>query len=149
MPSPRARGQNPSRALLVALRRTKDVYGGDAGATKARLLHRLRRVRLRSAAEVLELHEIALFLRSCPDDAAVLLAAETLLGSFHRRADLKAHRDALADSGIRGTDTHYAFFQPTASRLAGRYPDALEIVWDDFEHGDRLLDRLPFLACSG
>jgi hypothetical protein len=48
--------------------------------------------------------------RAYPDNQAVLDQAERMLARFERRADLRRHRAALADTGIAGTAIHYVFF---------------------------------------
>src|SRR5690606_833938 len=68
------------------------------------------------------------------------------LDRFDRRDDLLALRDALQDTGIVGTTMRFAFFATTAIWLSRRFPGALQIVWDDFEHADLLTQRLALLA---
>ncbi|HYN63993.1 MAG TPA: hypothetical protein VES36_05260, partial [Candidatus Limnocylindrales bacterium] len=111
----RDRGPLPA---LAELERIKAEFGGPAAARKAELLERLRRARLAGPAQVLRLHEAACFLAAYPDDAAVLARVEALLGGFAGRADLRAARAALADSGVAGTEIRYPFFAGTARWLA-------------------------------
>jgi hypothetical protein len=128
----RARGR-PAGALaaLAELERLKAEFGPGLGARKAELLRRLRRARLAGPAQVLRLHEAACFLAAYPDDAAVLVRAESLLAGFARRPDLRAARDALADSGVAGTDIRYPFFAATARWLAREWGPLLDIDWDE------------------
>ncbi|MGH8699130.1 MAG: hypothetical protein ACREVS_21775, partial [Burkholderiales bacterium] len=65
---------------------------------------------------------------------------------FTRRADLRRHRDALADSGVAGCDIRYRFFWPTALWLAARWPGRLAIDWDEVDDPDRLAAALPLLV---
>jgi hypothetical protein len=69
-----------------------------------------------------------------------------MLAAFDGRSDLRRFRAALADSGIAGTATHYAFYWFTARWLARRWPEALTIEWDLFAQADRLHDLLHLLV---
>ncbi|MGE3172112.1 MAG: hypothetical protein AB7O97_05750 [Planctomycetota bacterium] len=131
-------------AALRALERLKYEFGDEAAARRLQLLRQLDRARLRTAGQVLRLHELLCFARACPDDAAVLRQAAAMLDGFDRRADLRALRHELGDSGIAGTAITYPFFAATAARLAQRWPAQLRIVWDDDEHArlDRLLQTM-------
>jgi len=136
----------PPAALLRKLEATRLDYGPGRAAEKRRLLDALARARLRTPAQVLRLHEHLLFVRAYPDDRAVLARAARMLARFERRADLRRHRAALADSGIAGTAIRYAFFWPTARWLAARWPAQLAIDWDGFEAPERLAAALPQLV---
>jgi hypothetical protein len=135
----------PQRALGLLERRREEV-GPAATAEKRALLRELLRARLRTPAAVLRLHEVLCFLRAYPDDARLLAEVERALSAFARRADLRAHRAALADSGVAGTDIRYPFFHPTARWLAGRWPRLLALDRDDEQAGVNLQDALPVLA---
>jgi hypothetical protein len=131
-------------ARLEALRAT---FGDRAAAReKAALVRGLASARLASAAQVSRLHECLAFLRAHPDDPRLLRAVERALAAFDRRADLRRHREALADSGIAGTAIRYRFFQATARWLAERWPRRLRVDWDDLEQADLLEKLLPLLA---
>ena len=54
-----------------------------------------------------------------------------MLARFASRADLRAHRTALADSGIAGTAIHFRFFAGQALWLAERWPAQLRLDRDD------------------
>lgn len=125
------------------------MCGEGIAKEKVALMRALERARLEGARSVRELHETLLFIRSRPDDAAVLATSERLLRAFARRRDLRRHREALADSGIAGTDIHYAFFQATASRLARAHGKRLAIDWESFEKQDLLEERLALAAAHG
>ena len=85
-------------------------------------------------------------MRAYPDDAAVLARAKRALAGFGARADVTRMRARLADSGISGCDIRFAFFAPTARRLAARWPARLEIDWAAIEAEAALEDWLPLLA---
>lgn len=133
-------------ALLKRLETLKDTYGDGAGEKKRVLLQKLGRRRLRSAGAVLRLHEVLCFLRAYPDDRRVLRVVERMLAGFEERSDLRHHAAELLDSGVAGTETYYGFFFPTATWLAGRWPDRLSIDWEVFRATDRLDGMLDVLV---
>lgn len=141
----------PHRAaarVLAALERARDVYSPGSALRKLQLLRLLARASLRSARQVERLHEALCFLRAYPDDARVLAQVEAMLARFDRRADLRAHRAALAHTGIAGTDTGYPFFHPTAVWLARRWPALLRLDRSDALAGDNIARALPILVTA-
>ena len=144
-----ARGHAGELARLEALRWT---FGAAAARERRTRLARVLRSRLPSAAAVERLHELLLAARAYPDDRATLALAGRALRGFGARADVRRHRDALADSGIAGCDVRFAFFAPTARRLAARWPRQLEIDWKALESpkSETALEAwLPLLAHEG
>lgn len=133
--------RNPARAFGRIARR----YGEGLPARKLALMAQLARSRLRMAADVRCLHEALCFLEAYPDDARVHRAAQRLLRTFARRSDLRRHRDALAGSGIAGTDTPFRFFWPTAHWIARNWPGALVLERGDPDHEHAILEALPQL----
>jgi hypothetical protein len=131
---------------LAALERHRDEYTADAAARKLVALRALARSRLRAADQVRRLHEVLCFMRAWPDNAAVLREVERLLAGFERRADLLAHRDALAFSGIAGTVIWFPFFYPTARWIAQRWPDALRLDRNDTVADESIGKLLPALV---
>lgn len=131
---------------LTALQRLKLRYGAGVAARRLRLLRRLDRQRLKGATAVRQLHELLCFLRAYPDDAAVAAQVQRMLARFAQRADLRAHRDELAATGIAGTTHWFPYFWPTARWLAERWPALLQFDRSDKEAGDNLLKALPLLA---
>ena len=132
-------------SALTDLERRKDRFDPGSGRIKLKRLRELQRTRLARAEQVQRLHEVLCFMRAYPDDAAVLDAVEAMLARFERRADLRAHRDALAYSGIAGTTIWFPFFYPTALWLAERWPGRLVLERADTEAGDSIADLLPAL----
>ncbi len=125
-----------TRRLQSALRRLVAIrgeYGPGRGAERLALLRALDRGRLVTAAQVRELHERLCFLHAYPDDAAVFVQVARMLARFERRADLRRHRAALADTGIAGTETYYRFTAATARWLAARWGDRLSVDWEDVD----------------
>jgi hypothetical protein len=133
-------------AWLRHLEARRAEFGARAAAEKREALDRLARVRLSTAGEVLRLHDALCFLRAYPDDAALLARVTRLLAAFDQRADLRAHRRALENSGIAGTTTRFRFFHPTVEWLSERWPGRLRVDWDEFEHADRLETFFPLIA---
>jgi hypothetical protein len=131
---------------LAILERDKDRFGAGAVATKLVLLARLDRTRLRTARQVARLHEALCFMRAYPGDAVVLAAVEYLLDRFADRADLRRHRDALADSGIAGTAIRFRFFWPSALWLASKWPDRLALDRSDADAAGAIARALPLLV---
>ncbi len=101
---------------------------------------------LPNASQVRRLHEILCFLRAYPDNSVLLARVEMMLASFARRADLAAHRESLADSGIAGTPIRFRFFAPAALWLARRWGARITIEWDRFENRELLERWIPLLA---
>ena len=131
---------------LSALERTRNRFGESSARAKLALLARLDRARMRSAREVARLHEALCFIRAYPDDARVLGRVERMLARFARRRDLRAHRDALENSGIAGTAIRYPFFWPTACWLARRWPRHLLLDRLDRDADTGIAKALPLLA---
>jgi len=133
-------------ALLVSLERQRDARGAEDRRRKLALLKQLARARLRTAQQVHRLHELLCFLRAYPDDARLLAIVERMLARFDRRADLRAHRDALAHTGIAGTTLWFPFFWPSARWVAGRWPALLRFDRSDDEAEKSLASALPLLV---
>jgi len=138
-----ARGLAGDLARLEAIRWT---FGPAAARERRTRLARALRTSLPSPAAVERLHELLLAARAYPDDRATLALASRALRGFGARADVRRVRDALTDSGIAGCDIRFAFFAPTARRLAAAWPRRLEIDWDALEAPDALEAWLPLLA---
>lgn len=134
--------------ILRRLERMRVEFGEAAAGAKLAALRVLERRTLPSAAAVLRLHEVLCFLRAYPDDAAVLAQVTRMLAGFARRADLRRHAAALAESGLAGTALRYPYFADTAVWLARRFPRELGIDWEVVDDAleQRLLDRLDLLV---
>jgi len=141
----KADSRTPQQALreLESLRLS---FGAAAALRKLLLLRSLARARFATAPGLVRLHEHLCFMAAFPDDARVLKLVRALLDGFSRRPDLRRHANALADSGIAGTRIHYAFFWPTARRLACWYPAKLHIDWDAIDDAAPLAAALPQLV---
>jgi hypothetical protein len=133
---------------LRALEALRFEHREGLAEEKRALVVSLDRCDLGSGRDVERFHEALCFLRAFPDDAALLREVERALERFARRRDLARHRETLADSGIAGTPTRFAFFAPTAIWLARRFPERLELDWDAIDEPTeaRLEDLLELLV---
>lgn len=110
---------------------------GAAGRTAA-LLERAKGARFRTPGDLIQLHEIVLFLRAYPQSPRVLRLADEILFSFsHRLRNLDPDPfEAPGISGIAGTGLSTNFSYDVAQSLAARH--SLHIDWENYEHADRL-----------
>ena len=135
-----------SSTPLVALERRRLEFGPMVAGEKLALLKQLAQTRFGSARAVMRLHEALCFIRAYPDDPAVLAQVQTMLAAFDRRADLRTHRLALADSGIAGTTVHYRFFAGQAQWLARRWSHQLRLDRSEPGANERIAAALPPLV---
>lgn len=137
-----------ARSALVEIESLRLAFGPSAAARRLALLRALSRTELARARDVRWLHEALCLIRAYPDDARVQAQAASMLGRFAARADLRAHRDALADSGLAGTRIHFRFFHAQAQWLAERWPGRLRLDRSDAEAESRIAHALPLLLTS-
>jgi len=137
-----------SPAGLIELDRRRLEFGPEVAAVRLAALAKLARTRLASARDVLRLHEVLCVARAYPDNAQVLSQVEAMLARFAARADLRAHRAALADSGVAGTDVRYRFFYGQARWLAERWPAQLRLDRGDEEAANRIARALRVLLTA-
>jgi muconolactone delta-isomerase len=128
---------------LGSLERIARRYGPGLVARKLALLAVLADARLESAHQLRRLHELLCFLDAYPDDRRIRGRVRRMLREFGRRPELRRHRNALASTGIAGTDTPYRFFWPTAHWIAQHWPGALVFDRDDEEAIHEILAALP------
>lgn len=132
-------------SALASLERIGRRHGPDLAARKLGLLRRLAAGSLTSARQVGRLHDLLEYLDAFPDDRRVHAAVRRMLRHFAERADLRRCREALAGSGIAGTDTPYRFFWPTARWISRSWPGALSLERNDPDHARAILDVLASL----
>ena len=124
----------------------KGQFGSDAAERTVALLESLKEARLREPADLILLHETALFLRAYPQSPAVMRLADEILFSFAGR--LPSDHDAFADpdmSGIAGTAVSTNFSYEFVHSLQARHGRDLSIDWENFEHPERLAPALTRL----
>jgi hypothetical protein len=71
-----------------------------------------------------------------------------MLNGFAKRSDLQWHRQALADTGIAGTDINYRFYATMARWAAAKWPDRLGIDWESTDE-TKIEGVLGLLAAYG
>ena len=133
-----------ARALIVEFARLKGQLGagGNAARKKLEQLVRLRAVAMTRADVLASYHDLLMFLRAYPDNAAVFAEAERQLGTFDERieAHRAARRGALAstftDSGIVGTAVSNVFTYRFVCTIARLYPGRLEIDWNAYRKSE-------------
>ena len=128
---------------MGTLERLARRFGAGLPARKLALLAALADARLGSSGQLRRLHELLCFMDAYPDDRRVRISVRRMLHAFNRRPELRRHRNALAGSGIAGTDTPYRFFWPTAEWIAQHWPGALVLDRDDEEAIREILAALP------
>jgi hypothetical protein len=129
--------------FLDQLTKMKGQFGREAALRTAGLLEELRGIRLRQPADLIRLHETALFLRAYPQSARVKRLADQILFSFAQR--LPEDHEPFADpdiSGIAGTVVATNFSYEFARSLLARHGRNVSIDWDNFEHPERLAPAL-------
>lgn len=132
--------------LLFQLNEMKGRFGTQAGERTAALLKGLARARLRKPADLIRLHETALFLRAYPQSPQVIRLADEILFSFARRLPLDHEPFGDPDiSGIAGTAVSTSFSYEFARSLVARHGRAVQIDWENFEHPERLAPALKRL----
>lgn len=132
--------------ILRRLEALRFRFGDGAAEEKLAALTALERTSLRTASEVVRLHDAACFHQAYPEDGMVMIAADHVLGSFSKRSDLRRHRKRLVNSGIAGTEIRFRFFHPMAAWLVRYWPDQLEIDWPALDDEALLEHLLPLLA---
>lgn len=126
---------------LDRLAKLKNVFGSDAARQAAQLLRELSRAKLAQPADLVRLHETALYLRAYPQSPKVLQLCDAILNTFGRRTGGPGIQQAFEDadiSGVAGTSISTSFSYPFAKSLADRHKSAIQIDWDSFERPDRL-----------
>jgi hypothetical protein len=128
----------------------KNQYGQSQARTVASLLKRTNRIRITDPQALIRLHEILLFLRAHPHDAAILKAADAQLQGFATRiTDLRDHGLDLSEldhpevSGIAGTEVIDTFGYRIVSWLREHRTSQIDFYWDWFEDENRLADSWP------
>jgi hypothetical protein len=126
--------------VLDELAVTKGRFGRAAAARTRALLEKARSMRFREPADLIRLHETALFLRAYPKSPAVMRLADQILFSFQDRL-ARVDRDRFEDpeiSGIAGTGLSTNFSYEIAKSAVERYGSALHIDWENYQRPDRL-----------
>ena len=114
------------------------------------LLERVAAKKIRDAESLIRFHELLLFLRAYPHDAATLRLTKQQLRTFAVRvAELQATDADLSRlehpdvSGIAGTSVTDTFSFYIVRWLIRCYPAQVSIYWDWFENENRLAETWP------
>ncbi len=135
---------------LNQLDKLKTEFGPKEAKRVGALLDRLSRYTFRDAEEMLRFHELLLFLRAYPHNAAVASKAEAQLRTFPKR--ILRSRDQDIDlstleppevSGIAGLPVTDTFGYNIVRSLSRRYPAQVALDWEWFEDENRLAETWP------
>ncbi len=142
-------GSSTARLLArLEQARSRLVRGERVGI--AALLRTAGKPRFLRPASLIRFHDLLLFFRAFPQDAAVVAEAERLLSQCEENVEQFRRRKAPMDafdpenvSGIAGTDIVDTFTCEVAAWLAGRFPADVTIDWEPEEQAARLGATLP------
>jgi hypothetical protein len=136
--------------MLDQLDELKTAFGPDEAGKVEALLRRLARQRFRDTDSLTRYHELLLFVRAYPHNAAVMRAAEKELNGFAKRVEWLAEQGVDASplehpqvSGIAGTPVTDNFSFYVVRWLMQRHPSQTSIYWDWFEDENRLAATWP------
>jgi len=124
----------------------RSSYGKAGARARFKLLRVLEHADFRSAAQVVELHELLCFLHAYPDSEEVFGQVARMLEGFGSRPDLRRNRRRLTNTGIAGTDTVYPFGFSTAKWLEERSAEQLSIEWADVARPETVEGRLQLFS---
>ena len=143
-----ARDNTPS--LLDQLDELKTEFSPVAARKVERLLAQLSRKKFIDTDLLVRYHELLLFLRAYPHNAAIVRVVESELRGFANRiAFLEEQEIDVAPlehpevSGIAGTSVTDTFGFYIVRRLLQGHPSQLEIYWEWFESENRLAATWP------
>ena len=136
--------------LLDQLDKLKTQFGPKEAQRVQALLERAARMQVRDPETLIRFHELLLFVRAYPHNAAVLRLAENLLRSFEPRvSELRERGMDLSRlehpdiSGIAGTSVTDTFSFYIVRWLIQHFESQLSIYWDWFEGDNRLAETWP------
>jgi hypothetical protein len=135
---------------LHQLDKLKTSFGPQEAKRVQSLLERLARKRFHDPESLIRLHELLLFVRAHPHNAAVARIADEQLRDFGDRvSDARERGVDLSSlehpsiSGIAGTPVTDTFSFYIARWLVERFPAQLAIYWEWFESENRLAETWP------
>jgi len=133
--------------LLDQLDELKNQFTPDTARRVERLLDQLSRKKLNDTDSLVRYHEILLFLRAYPQNAAIVRTVEKELRGFSDRVSaLEVELSPLQHpevSGIAGTSVIDTFGFYIVRWLSQRHPSEIEIFWEWFESENRLAETWP------
>lgn len=135
---------------LNQLDKLKTEFGPKAAQRVEAVLARCARRKLHEPEELLRFHELLLFLRAYPHNAAVARAADAQLRTIAQRVSLLREREADLTplerpeaSGVAGLAVTDTFSYYVVRWLFQTYPGQVSLDWDWFESENRLADAWP------
>ena len=146
-PAPQRRAAHPQRprrpaAWLEELRDLRTQITPAARRRKLALLAPGVAPVFRDPEQVVEYHDLLLFMRAYPDSLALWRETERRLRAFpddvarYVAAARDASPDSLLDSGLVDSSVVHVFSFRLARALAALHPAAVEIDWDAYFHND-------------
>jgi hypothetical protein len=136
--------------MLDQLDELKTLFGPREAKKVESLLRRLSRHKFRDPDSLVRYHELLLFVRAYPHNAAIMRAAEKELSDFAKRVRWLRDQDVDVSvlehpdiSGIAGTPVTDTFSFYIVRWLLQRYPAHTRIYWDWFEDENRLAATWP------
>jgi hypothetical protein len=131
---------------IALLERSKHRFGALERATRPALLAALARGRIREPDLLLRYHEALCFLRAYPDGRATLGAVEEALAAIAARVARLPDPARLDETGVAGTTLYCPLSFAAARWLVTRFPDAVEVDWQDAETETAMGALLPWLC---
>ena len=135
---------------LNQLDKLKTEFGPKQAKRVEALLQRLSRRNFRDPDELLRFHELLLFVRAYPHNAAVARKADANLRTFKQRLSRLREQDIDLTSlerpevsGIAGTSVNDTFSYYIVRWLFKTYPTQVELDWEWFEDENRLAQTWP------
>ncbi|HEU5459521.1 MAG TPA: hypothetical protein VFU83_03470 [Pyrinomonadaceae bacterium] len=135
---------------LNQLDKLKTEFGPKQATRVEALLDRLSRRNFRDPDELLHYHELLLFVRAYPHNAAVARKADAQLRTFPRRISQLREQDidltsleSPEVSGIAGMSVTDTFSYYIVRWLARTYPAQVALDWEWFEDENRLAQAWP------
>jgi hypothetical protein len=136
--------------MLDQLDELKTTFGPQEAKKTLALLQALSRRKFRDIDSLVRYHELLLFVRAYPHNAAVMHAAESELNRFAERVAWLREQDVDISplehpevSGIAGTAVTDTFSFYIVRSLVRRYPAQTSIYWNWFEDENRLAATWP------
>lgn len=137
-------------SLLAQLDELKLKFTPAAARRVEHLLTQLSRKKLNDSDLLVRYHELLLFVRAYPHNAAIARTAERELRGFANRISFLEQQEIdIAPlehpevSGIAGTSVTDTFSFYIVRRLLQRHPSQLEIYWEWFKSENRLAATWP------
>jgi hypothetical protein len=133
--------------LLDQLDELKNQFTAGTARRVERLLDQLSHKKFDDTDSLIRYHEILLFLRAYPQNAAIVRAVENELRGFSERVSaLEVELWPLqhpAVSGIAGTSVIDTFSFYIVRWLLQRHPSEVALYWEWFESENRLAETWP------